>query len=398
MGQRRRPDVARGARRRRRGSGGRGRRGRAARGPWRGRRRRPARRRGAARRRTRCSRGPAARRPGRRCRRPGGRRARPRPGRPPPGVRTAAPGRRGSGRPGRAPVRRWRRRRSGRTGRSARRCWPPTAGRVAATPAASSASSLRAAGMEGGKQVGEVPQVVLDRRTEPHERREPALVRQSPHHDQVVAELARPAPVTSATPRYTSGARRRLSSTSRWQTASRASRERKSRKPEVDGLLQLVGAVTDEEHDGRVGLGDLRQVGRPSSFRVAVSDLTREAQARHDAPAGDHLGRHLHHPVRSRRSPPGNVLVLQPGEATGSRTVRASPVTTTLHAGMREGVDRIRPRRRRSSCDVAASSLVPAPVRNTIRPSTRRKLTGRMTGKAPEGDPDPADRRRGEEL
>src|SRR6266511_3597297 len=46
-------------------------------------------------------------------------------------------------------------------------------------------------------------------------------------------------PPTSATPRYTSGAIRRLSSTSRWHTACRFCRVLKSRKPRFTGFLSL---------------------------------------------------------------------------------------------------------------------------------------------------------------
>jgi len=69
----------------------------------------------------------------------------------------------------------------------------------------------------------------------------------------------------SRPPRYTSGAKLRLSSTSRTHAAARASAVLKSRKPRLTGLFQLAGPVAGEEHHGRAGLSHLspRFVLRP---------------------------------------------------------------------------------------------------------------------------------------
>ena len=63
---------------------------------------------------------------------------------------------------------------------------------------------------------------------------------------------------TSATPRYTSGANRRLSSASRWARRRACFRRAEIQEAEVDRLLQLVRAIPGEEHHGRMRFRDIR--------------------------------------------------------------------------------------------------------------------------------------------
>ena len=74
-----------------------------------------------------------------------------------------------------------------------------------------------------------------------------------------------PSITDSATPRYTSGANRRLSSTSRWQSAARALRVSEVQKIEMYGLVELVDLVSEEEKNRDVRL----------SQRVLVQSCTR---------------------------------------------------------------------------------------------------------------------------
>ena len=66
--------------------------------------------------------------------------------------------------------------------------------------------------------------------------------------------IGSPSNYTSATPKYTSGASRRLSATSRWQSSKRASLMPEIEEPELNVLSELVHTIIDEQQDRHVCL------------------------------------------------------------------------------------------------------------------------------------------------
>ena len=253
------------ARRSGRGTAARGRAGRAARGPWRGRRRRRARRPAGGGRRTPGSRAPGGRRRGRRCRRPAGRRGRPSPARRPRARRRAAPGRRGRRRRAPAPARRARRR--------ARRLVEAPHGssvlvrqraRVASTDAASSAAGLRSARpWKAASRWATSHRTPSTSTPVGDEGGQPSLRRHAPHHDEVVADGAVDV-VHVGHPEVHVGGQPAVQLHLPVAGGPAGVDGAEVEEAEVDGLLQLVGAVADEEHDRRVGLGQARSRPRAS--------------------------------------------------------------------------------------------------------------------------------------
>ena len=231
---------------------------RAARDPSRGTRRRRARRRSGARRRTRGSRGTAGRRRGRRRRRRGGRRGRRGCGRRRSGGRRAARARRdtlrasvatrvehvgvehGAGERShlvevaRPTDRAQRRRRAGAVDLGSGR-------RVAVEPRRASAAmrSTHAAASAPGR--GQRPRAAARRACAASRRRCRRRARASS---------------SGTTPRYTSGANRRFSATSRSRVAAAQRGGREVDERETDGLLELPDAIGTERQDRDVRLDE----------------------------------------------------------------------------------------------------------------------------------------------
>ena len=146
---------------------------------------------------------------------------------------------------------------------------PPAAERVAA-PLRGHVGAAAGGGVEGGERPRQVPQVVPDRGAGPDQGRQAAVVGHAPHHDQMLDGRAVGAPAgprrqlgtgDAADPEVDVGGEPpvelHLAAAGRKPALGSAEVEEGGRHR----LLQLVGALTEQEHDPAVGLPHLGPTG-----------------------------------------------------------------------------------------------------------------------------------------